>query len=200
MFFDSDNILFRLIERPKSIIIGVFVLLAITAWNDWKKQSQQMVFLGLVTSLYSPCLIIDDYSYFFLKIGMLGNSLYIILTWMLYAFIKNNIASYAFTTKYLTSSRRSTLFQCFFAESNASFNSTKTCLENQDFEYQNKEAKTRTQTSEPNIELKFSIFEKVCRTGDGKEEKNNRVHYFNFYYITFRAVKRLIFNNSADLA
>ena len=47
-----------------------------------------------------------------------------------------------------------------------------------------------------NYEMIFGIFWFVLYGA----KKGGKIHYFNFYYITFRAVKRLIFNNSADLA
>ena len=108
-------------------LVAIFIILVIAAFNDWKIQRKQTVLLALFTSLFCPCLIIDDYSTYFLRNGLLVNVLYLFLIWMVYFFTKFDLVNFAFSIKAkrknfadntttLISPRKTTTFQCFYAD------------------------------------------------------------------------------------
>ena len=58
-------------------LIIIFIILSVICWKEWINESNQKIFLGLVTCLISPCLVINDYSFFFMKISIIGNICYL---------------------------------------------------------------------------------------------------------------------------
>ena len=78
--------------------IIIFIILSLICWKDWINESRQKIFLGLVTCLMSPCLVINDYSIFYMKISVTGNVLYLVTIWMSYALLKTNIIDPMSTT------------------------------------------------------------------------------------------------------
>ena len=92
----------------------IFLILAACSYNDWRKNQASKVFHGLVTALFSPCLVVEHYSNFFIRNGLLCNGLYLIMTWSLYAI----------TITKTCLPKEVTILRCFKSE----FNITKRCL------------------------------------------------------------------------
>ena len=114
-------LLFAVLEYIAIIpILAILMVITVFAHTDFKKQPQYF-FLGLITSMLSPSLVIDNYSYFFLKTGMLCNGLFLFATWVLYYLITG-------PEGILNSSKETTIFECIYSELN--FNSTYRCQYN----------------------------------------------------------------------
>ena len=98
--------------------IIIFIILSLICWKDWINESKQKLFLGLVTCLMSPCLVINDYSFFFMKISIIGNIFYLVTIWMMYALLKKDVMN----------SKSTTIFECVNITNLPSFNMTNRCL------------------------------------------------------------------------
>ena len=66
----------------------------------------------------SPCLVINDYSFFFMKISIIGNIFYLVTIWMMYALLKTDVMN----------PKSTTIFECVNITNLPSFNMTNRCL------------------------------------------------------------------------
>ena len=85
----------------------IFAILCVFSLQDIAKEPKKTL-LAILTSLLAPVLVVDDYSYFYLKNSLMGNVLFIITTWLTYFSVSNDI---------LSTIGIKTILECFFSNS-----------------------------------------------------------------------------------
>ena len=106
------------------VLSTLLFLLACAAWDEWKTIPFKKVYLGLLASLLAPCIILDDYSYFFIRTGCLSATFYLLTTWMIY-FVKIDNHFFQILNTHLSLENKESIFECtHYFENNTS---TKHC-------------------------------------------------------------------------
>ena len=86
-------------------IICYFLLLVTISWNYKYEVGMDKLILGIVTSIFAPCLILKDNAYYFFKNGIAGNVMSIWIIWFMYFFT-------TIDAPWIQSLTTATIFEC----------------------------------------------------------------------------------------
>ena len=83
------SLVFAIFEYKAIIpIMVIFLILALFAYKDIKKETSNL-FLAFMTSFLGPILVLNDFSWFFVRTSFLINTMYIFTIWLIYYGIMN---------------------------------------------------------------------------------------------------------------